>query len=271
MVTELRESTFFATIELEPPGRRSSRSPRARPTRSRSRCACRCRSSRSEDVLEEASILIPGDEEEEVEKFREFLDNVTPGGLRSASSAASLRQPHVQKNTVTQSLPSISRRPTATRSERAIEDVLAVRRAGHEGLLQIRDVAGGPAHVLAPCAAVHAVADRARPCGTGLLRAIARLWASARPRHPVRPVELLDAVARAAVVGGVEQLPGVVRRARGHGRSGRQDRDREERPRGRSPLLRSSTVLVRCISVSPWSGRSPLELSGSIGPQSEGT
>ena len=32
----------------------------------------------SEDVLEEAAILIPGDEEEEVEKFREFLDNVRP-------------------------------------------------------------------------------------------------------------------------------------------------------------------------------------------------
>ena len=32
----------------------------------------------SEDVLDEASILIPGEEEEEVEKFREFLDNVTP-------------------------------------------------------------------------------------------------------------------------------------------------------------------------------------------------
>ena len=32
----------------------------------------------SEDVLEEAAILIPGDEDEEVEKFREFLDNVPP-------------------------------------------------------------------------------------------------------------------------------------------------------------------------------------------------
>jgi len=30
------------------------------------------------DVLDDAAILIPGEEEEEVEKFREFLDNVTP-------------------------------------------------------------------------------------------------------------------------------------------------------------------------------------------------
>ena len=37
----------------------------------------------SEDVLEEASILIPGDEEEEVEKFREFLDNVSPEDFES--------------------------------------------------------------------------------------------------------------------------------------------------------------------------------------------
>ena len=32
----------------------------------------------SEEVLEEASILIPGEEDEEVEKFREFLDNISP-------------------------------------------------------------------------------------------------------------------------------------------------------------------------------------------------
>ena len=37
----------------------------------------------SEDVLNEASILIPGDEEEEVEKFREFLDNVSPEDFES--------------------------------------------------------------------------------------------------------------------------------------------------------------------------------------------
>jgi len=36
-----------------------------------------------EGVLEEASILIPGDEDEEVEKFREFLDNVSPEDFAS--------------------------------------------------------------------------------------------------------------------------------------------------------------------------------------------
>ena len=36
-----------------------------------------------EEVLEEAAILIPGEEDEEVEKFREFLDNVTPEDFAS--------------------------------------------------------------------------------------------------------------------------------------------------------------------------------------------
>jgi len=34
-------------------------------------------------VLAEASILIPGEEEEEVEKFREFLDSVKPEDFES--------------------------------------------------------------------------------------------------------------------------------------------------------------------------------------------
>ena len=39
-----------------------------------------CRIFANEDVVSEAGILIPneGEEEEEVEKFREFLENVNP-------------------------------------------------------------------------------------------------------------------------------------------------------------------------------------------------
>ena len=77
LVTELRESTFYATIELlrgEDAYEVSSRPSDA--------IALAVRMSvpifASEEVLEEASILLPGDEDEEVEKFREFLDNVTP-------------------------------------------------------------------------------------------------------------------------------------------------------------------------------------------------
>jgi bifunctional DNase/RNase len=77
VVTELRDSTFYATITFQRDGdgfEVSSRPPDA--------IALAVRMSvpifAEEGVLEEASILIPGDEDEEVEKFREFLDNVSP-------------------------------------------------------------------------------------------------------------------------------------------------------------------------------------------------
>jgi uncharacterized protein len=77
VVTELRDATFFATIQLQRQGEDHEVS--SRPSDA---IALAVRMSvpifASEDVLNEASILIPGDEEEEVEKFREFLDNVTP-------------------------------------------------------------------------------------------------------------------------------------------------------------------------------------------------
>jgi bifunctional DNase/RNase len=76
-VTELRDSTFYATIEL---GRSEDRFEIS--SRPSDAIALAVRLAvpifASEEVLEEAAILIPGDEDEEVEKFREFLDNVTP-------------------------------------------------------------------------------------------------------------------------------------------------------------------------------------------------
>jgi bifunctional DNase/RNase len=81
VVTELRDATFFATITLTRQGEDYEVS--SRPSDA---IALAVRTSApifaSEDVLIEASILIPGDEEEEVEKFREFLDNVTPEDFR---------------------------------------------------------------------------------------------------------------------------------------------------------------------------------------------
>ena len=77
VVTELRDSTFYATIALQrgTDGFEVS----SRPSDA---IALAVRMSvpifAEEGVLEEASILIPGDEDEEVEKFREFLDNVEP-------------------------------------------------------------------------------------------------------------------------------------------------------------------------------------------------
>jgi uncharacterized protein len=82
VVTELRDATFFATITLTRQGEDYEVS--SRPSDA---IALAVRTSApifaSEDVLIEASILIPGDEEEEVEKFREFLDNVSPEDFAS--------------------------------------------------------------------------------------------------------------------------------------------------------------------------------------------
>ncbi len=77
VVTELRDSTFFAMIDLQRNG--DSYEISSRPSDA---IALAVRLSTpifaSEEVLAEASILIPGDEDEEVEKFREFLDEISP-------------------------------------------------------------------------------------------------------------------------------------------------------------------------------------------------
>lgn len=82
VVTELRESTFHAAIELARGTETFEIS--SRPSDA---IALAVRMAvpifANEDVLEEAAILIPGDEDEEVEKFREFLDNVTPEDFAS--------------------------------------------------------------------------------------------------------------------------------------------------------------------------------------------
>ena len=82
VVTELRDSTFFATIELNRQGADfevSSRPSDAIALAVRMEVPIFA----NEDVLNEASILIPGDEEEEVEKFKEFLDQVSPEDFES--------------------------------------------------------------------------------------------------------------------------------------------------------------------------------------------
>jgi bifunctional DNase/RNase len=78
VITELKEGTFYAMIELRQNGNRFSVS--SRPSDA---IALAVRSNTpifaEETVLNEASILIKSDDEErEVEKFREFLDQVSP-------------------------------------------------------------------------------------------------------------------------------------------------------------------------------------------------
>lgn len=78
VITELREGTFYAVINLQRNGTAYEIS--SRPSDAIALAVrLNCKMFANEDVLEEAAILIPaGDDEDELEKFREFLENVNP-------------------------------------------------------------------------------------------------------------------------------------------------------------------------------------------------
>jgi bifunctional DNase/RNase len=77
VIAELKDGTFYAVIEMAQNGSRFEIS--SRPSDA---IALAVRVNvpifANEEVLTEASIVIRDDEEQEVEKFREFLDQVTP-------------------------------------------------------------------------------------------------------------------------------------------------------------------------------------------------
>ncbi|MFN2544536.1 MAG: bifunctional nuclease family protein [Actinomycetota bacterium] len=77
VITELRDGTFYAVIHLQANG--SSYEVSSRPSDA---IALAVRVNvpvfAQEEVLTEASIVIRDDEEQEVEKFREFLEQVNP-------------------------------------------------------------------------------------------------------------------------------------------------------------------------------------------------
>ena len=77
VITELRDGTFYAVIKLSLNG--SSYEISSRPSDA---IALAVRAGvpifANEEVLTEASIVIRDDEEQEVEKFKEFLEGVTP-------------------------------------------------------------------------------------------------------------------------------------------------------------------------------------------------
>lgn len=86
-VTDLRDSTFFATIDLLRDGG-GSLEISSRPSDA---IALAVRMSvpifASEAVLEEAAILIPDEDDDEVERFREFLDSVSPEDFAGGDQA----------------------------------------------------------------------------------------------------------------------------------------------------------------------------------------
>ncbi|MHB8511444.1 MAG: bifunctional nuclease family protein [Actinomycetota bacterium] len=82
LITELKEGTFYATIEMSRDGAKFEIS--SRPSDA---IALAVRVNvpifAAESVLEEASIFIRDDEEQEVEKFREFLEQISPEDFES--------------------------------------------------------------------------------------------------------------------------------------------------------------------------------------------
>ena len=78
-ITDMKDGVFFATLVLgsgvEIGARPSDSIALALRTGSRIVCA--------EEILDDAGIAVPDEREEEVEKFREFLDHVTPEDFES--------------------------------------------------------------------------------------------------------------------------------------------------------------------------------------------
>ena len=78
-ITEMRDGVFYAVLVLS-----SGAEVSARPSdsialalRTGSKIVC------SDEVLDEAGLEVPEEEEDEVEKFREFLDHVSPEDFES--------------------------------------------------------------------------------------------------------------------------------------------------------------------------------------------
>lgn len=77
VITELRDQTFYAVIDAEIGERREEIS--SRPSDAIALAArIGCPIYASDEVLDEAAIPAPTEDEAEVEKFRTFLDNVSP-------------------------------------------------------------------------------------------------------------------------------------------------------------------------------------------------
>jgi bifunctional DNase/RNase len=78
-ITEVKDGVFFATLVLSGGAEVSARPSDsiALALRTGTRIVC------ADDVLDEAGLAVPAEQEDEVERFREFLDQVTPDDFES--------------------------------------------------------------------------------------------------------------------------------------------------------------------------------------------
>ncbi|GAB3232676.1 bifunctional nuclease family protein [Glycomyces halotolerans] len=73
-ITELRDTVYYAELVLDGETRVSSRSSDAIALALRADAPIWC----ADEVLDEAGVVLPDTQEDEVEKFREFLEEVSP-------------------------------------------------------------------------------------------------------------------------------------------------------------------------------------------------
>ncbi len=86
-IVSLREGTFIAELVFDGNVRVDARSTDSIALALRTGVPIHA----EEDVLAEAGLLIPDEQEDEVEKFKEFLDNVSPEDFESSGGPASER------------------------------------------------------------------------------------------------------------------------------------------------------------------------------------
>lgn len=82
-ITELKENVFYADLVIGDSVRVSARPSDAIALALRIGAPIRC----ADKVLDEAGILIPDEQEDEVEKFREFLDQISPEDFGAGSGS----------------------------------------------------------------------------------------------------------------------------------------------------------------------------------------
>jgi bifunctional DNase/RNase len=73
-ITDVKDGVFFATLVFDSGAEVSARPSDSIALALRTGTTIFC----SEDVLDEAGLAVPAEQEDEVERFREFLDHVSP-------------------------------------------------------------------------------------------------------------------------------------------------------------------------------------------------
>lgn len=78
-ITEVRDGVFYATLTFESGVEVSARPSDSIALALRTGAPIFC----AEDVLDEAGLAVPAEQEDEVERFREFLDQISPEDFES--------------------------------------------------------------------------------------------------------------------------------------------------------------------------------------------